>query len=471
MTATHDDHNVGEDSLLATRVILVRHGESTFNLQGRVQGHYDQSTLTERGRETARQVGAALSDIHFDAIYTSPLQRARETAQEVTSALRATSASSGRVPEPQITDHLIEISLPLWEGLSFDEVQQKFPEGYRYWREAPHRLQMQVPGPEGPTLFSPVLALYQQAQAFWQQILPQHSGETILLIGHSGISRALIETAIGISPERYHLLHVSNCSVSVLNFPQGWGGQSTQLESLNLTAHLGTPLPKPKTGYQGVRLLLVRHGETEWNRLGRFQGLIDVPLNQTGRQQAQQVAEFLKEVPIDFAVSSPLQRPKETAELILRHHPNVPLELVDGFQEISHGAWEGRLEGEIEQLYPGELRRWRETPTEVQMPLGENLHQVWERATAAWEAMVESAKANLTQPKVGLVVGHDATNKVLLCHVAGAGEAQFWSFKQGNGAVSIIDYPPGDGLPLLQAMNITTHLAGGILDQTAAGAL
>ncbi len=448
----------------------MRHGESTFNVQGRVQGHYDQSTLTETGHATARQVGMALSGIHFDAIYTSPLQRARETTEEILPILRsAPEAASGSVPEPQIADNLIEISLPLWEGLLFDEVQQKFPEGYRYWKEAPHQLQMEVPGPAGPTLFSPVPALYEQAQQFWQQILPHHQGETILLIGHSGISRALIETAIGLPPERYHLLHVSNCSISVLNFPQGWG--QAQLESLNLTAHLGVPLPKPRAGYQGVRLLLVRHGETDWNRQGRFQGGIDVPLNETGRQQAQQVAKFLKTVPIDFAVSSPLSRPRETAELILRHHPGVSLELIDGFREISHGAWEGKLEAEIEQLYPGELQRWREYPAEVQMPAGENLHQVWQRAIAAWDTMVQSAKTNTTQPKIGLVVGHDATNKVLLCHIAGAGAPQFWSFKQGNGAVSIVDYPSGDGPPLLQAMNITTHLSGGILDRTAAGAL
>lgn len=448
----------------------MRHGESTFNVQGRVQGHYDQSTLTGTGRATARQVGEALSGIHFDAIYTSPLQRARETAEGILSVLRsAPEASSGRVPEPQIADNLIEISLPLWEGLLFDEVRQKFPEGYRYWKEAPHQLQMEVPDPAGPTLFSPVPALYEQARQFWQQILPHHQGETILLIGHSGISRALVETAIGLPPERYHLLHVSNCGINVLNFPQGWG--QAQLESLNLTDHLGVPLPKPRAGYQGVRLLLVRHGETDWNRQGRFQGGIDVPLNETGRQQAQQVAEFLKAVPIDFAVSSPMSRPKETAELILRHHPGIALGLTGGLREISHGAWEGKLEAEIEQLYPGELQRWREYPAEVQMPAGENLHQVWQRAINAWDTMVQSAKANTGQPKIGLVVGHDATNKVILCHIAGAGAAQFWSFKQGNGAVSVIDYPSGDGPALLQAMNITTHLSGGILDRTAAGAL
>lgn len=451
---------------MTTRVILVRHGESTYNLQARVQGHCDESVLTAKGRTGAHQVGTALQGIHFDAIYASPLQRAQETAAIVLSVLRSTEAR----PELQLIHSLKEIALPLWEGLSFAEVEQKFPEGYRHWKEQPHLLQMEVPGPEGPTLLLPVPALYEQAKQFWQEILPRHWGETILLVAHSGINRALLGTAIGLAPERYQTLYQSNCGISVLNFPRGWG-HPAQLESLNSTAHLGEALPQPRSGYRRLRLLLVRHGETDWNRQGRFQGGIDVPLNETGREQARQVAGFLKEVPIDFAISSPMSRPRETAELILQPHADVPLKVMDGLREISHGQWEGKLETEIEQQFPGELHRWREHPAEVQMPQGENLAQVWERAIAAWEGLVAAAKADPAEPKVGLVVGHDATNKAILCHVAGAGPEQFWSFKQGNGAVSIIDYPVGDGTPLVQSMNITTHLGGGVLDRTAAGAL
>jgi len=456
---------------VTTRVILVRHGESTYNLQARVQGHCDESVLTPKGRTGAQQVGAALKGIRFDAIYTSPLQRAQETTATLLSVLRSPDGfSAERVPEPQVVSDLKEIGLPLWEGLSFAEVEQKFPAAYRHWREQPHLLQMEVPGPEGPTLLLPVPALYEQAQRLWQQILPCHPDQTILLVAHSGINRALIGTAIGLTPERYQVLHQSNCGISVLNFPRGWG-HPAQIESLNLTAHLGQALPPPRSGYQGLRLLLVRHGETDWNRQGRFQGGIDVPLNETGRQQARQAAEFLQQVPLDFAISSPMSRPRETAELILEQHPTVALKLLDGLKEISHGDWEGKLETEIEQYFPGELHRWREHPTEVQMPAGENLAQVWQRAIAEWDALVQLAKTEATEPRVGLVVGHDATNKVILSHLVGAGPEQFWSFKQGNGAVSIIDYPAGEGAPLLQSMNITTHLGGGVLDRTAAGAL
>jgi phosphoserine phosphatase len=456
-----------ENRPLTTRVILVRHGESTYNLESRVQGHCDESHLTPKGIADAQRVGQALAGLNFDAIYTSPLHRAWETTQEILSVLQTTATAP--VPEPQVRDRLKEIHLPLWEGMLFEEVRQRFPEGYQKWRQRPHELEMEIAGPDGITLFCPVPALFEQAQQFWNEVLPHHGGETILVVAHSGINRALIGTAIGLVPACYPTLQQANCGVSVLNFP-GQRGEPAQLESLNITSHLGS-LPRPRTGYGGLRLLLVRHGETEWNRQGRFQGQIDVPLNENGRQQGRQVAEFLKEMPIDFAVSSSMSRPRETAELTLTHHPQVALSLEDGFREISHGTWEGQFEPDIERDYPGELERWRQTPAAVQMPAGENLQQVWERAIATWNAVVAAAKADPAKPKTVLVVAHDAINKVILCYIAGAGPEQFWSFKQGNGAISVIDYPEDDGAPILQAMNITTHLAGGVLDQTAAGAL
>ena len=101
----------------------------------------------------------------------------------------------------------------------------------------------------------PVLDLYQQAEQFWQD-LPRYSGQTILIISHGGTNRALISTAIGLTPDRYHILQQSNCGISVLNFPQN-ERHSAQLEMLNSTAHIGETLPKLKEGKQGLRLILV----------------------------------------------------------------------------------------------------------------------------------------------------------------------------------------------------------------------
>jgi phosphoserine phosphatase len=450
-----------------TRIILVRHGESTYNVEQRVQGHCDESVLTENGLRGAQNVGVALQGLKVDAAYSSPLQRAKHTAEIICTTLQATHSTLQLQP----TDLLKEINLPWWEGLLFSDVKQKYPDEYQAWRKAPHTLKMSIANDAGETIdFFPLAALYEQAQAFWKTLLAEHSGQTILVVAHSGINRALICTALGMGSDRYQAMHQSNCGISILNF-KGQLGDPVQLESLNLTAHLGQQVPPPRQN-AGVRLLLVRHGETDWNRQGRFQGQIDVPLNDNGRVQAGHAAQFLGTIPLNFAYSSPMLRPKETAEIILQQQPN-PLELLlrDGLREISHGLWEGKFESEIESEFPGQLQQWHQTPETVQMPEGENLQQVWDRATVAWDTLVAEMAQAGDELQTGLVVAHDATNKVILSYVLGVGTDYFWQFKQGNGAVSVIDYPEGlDGPAILQAMNITVHL-GGVLDQTAAGAL
>jgi phosphoserine phosphatase len=445
------------------RVIILRHGQSSYNSQGRIQGRSDLSVLTDRGQEDAKLTGSALTGLKFDKAYCSPLQRAQQTATTVLSCLEQQDCL-------QIDDQLLEIDLPLWETMFNQEVREKYAEQYQTWKECPHELKMSRPQADGSQQeFSPVLALYDQAATFWKSIIPQHQGQTILIVAHNGINRALISTALGIPAHRYHSIQQSNCGITVLNFSGGWG-ESVQLESLNQTSHLGQKLPTFRPPNQGPRFLLVRHGETDWNRAGKFQGQIDVPLNDNGRNQASLAAEFLKTVQIDFGFTSSMLRPKETAQIILQDRSSLTLHEDPDLREIGHGLWEGKFESEIKAEYPGELERWQSHPESVQMPEGENLQDVWTRATAAWQRVLTQVG---NQPQTGIVVAHDATNKVLLCNLLGLGLADIWKIKQGNGAVTVIDYPDGiEGQPVIQALNLTNHLsAGGILDKTAAGAL
>ena len=449
---------------MKTRVIVVRHGESTFNVKRIVQGHHDESLLTENGEAQARQVGQLLKGAAIDVVYCSPLKRAARTASLITETM-------GWSGQPQPTDLLKEISLPLWEAMSFADIEMQYPEEYRAWRHDPKELKMSLPQSDGTTQeFYPVRAVWQQAAEFWQDLLEQHQGKTVLVVAHSAINRALVGTAIGLGPEALNRMYQVNCGISVLNFPGSWG-EHAQLESMNSTSHTGGPLPSLRRGFKGPRLLLVRHGETEWNRESRFQGQIDIPLNENGRAQAAQAREFLKEIPIDGAISSSMMRPKETAEIILQHHSEVSLAVTEGLWEISHGQWEGKFEHEIKADYPGMLEAWQTQPETVQMPDGENLQDVWNRVVKSWKEIVAQYSQQET-PKTILVVAHDAVNKAILCHVTGLGPEAFWQFKQGNGAVSVIDYPDGvDSEPMLSASNITVHLSGGLFDTTAAGAL
>jgi len=445
---------------VTTRVVIVRHGQSTYNLEQMIQGRCDQSVLTEKGRADAEKLGAVLSQLDAAALYSSPLQRAKETAEIIQNRFQVS-------PPLEVSELLQEVDLPLWEQRKKQEVVEEFPEDYECWKNRPHEFYMTV----GEKKHYPVLSLYEQAQSFWKTVISKHQGETILIVGHNGINRCLISSAIGVPPSLYHSIQQSNCGINVLNFKGNWG-DPVELESLNQTSHLGTNLPSPRKD-QGVRLLLVRHGETEWNKESRFQGKMDIPLNETGKEQGRKAADLLKDTSLNFAISSPLLRPKETAELILAHHPGVELQLQDKLLEISHGTWEGKLKPEIQMEYPELLNQWQETPELVQMPDGENLQQVWDRAIAGWEEIVaEQSNVSSDSINTGIIVAHDAINKVILCALLGLSTSNFWNVKQGNGAVSVIDYPDGkDGKPVLQAINITSHLAEGIFDATAAGAL
>jgi broad specificity phosphatase PhoE len=430
---------------------------------GKIQGRGNadrpelQSVLTENGMQQAKLAGKALANLNIDIAYASPLVRAQNTARIIL-------AENFNPPELNATDGLLEIDLSEWELMLTSDIKEKFPEKHHNWQYQPDQFQL------GDRY--PIRDLFTQALPLWAELLEKHQGKTILLVGHSGINRALICSALGIPINLYHNIQQANCAINVLNFQGSSVADGVQLESLNVVTHLepisGSPLPPLRKNHHGSRLLLVRHGETEWNRQKRFQGQIDVPLNNNGHAQARRASEFLAKVKIDKAFSSPMLRPKDTALEILSKHGNIKIELFDELKEISHGLWEGKFEHEIEAEFAGQLALWQTQPETVQMPEGENLQQVWDRVAIIWQKIVESVPDGET----AIVVAHDAVNKAILCLLFDLPPEKFWIFKQGNGGVSVIDYPQGaEGRAVLQSCNITTHLSEGILDRTAAGAL
>lgn len=231
-----------------TVVWIIRHGASTFNLEGRCQGCCDESELTQAGRETARLSGERLCGCGIDVVISSPLQRAAQTAHEMMAVL-----------QPQVSDisletdaRLREIELPQWEGLLFPEIESRFPSQFLTWRSHPGRMAMLAPS--GNSHF-PVRSLYGRVRRFWRDLLGDYAGKSILLVTHGGTGRALITTALGMDERHFHSFQQSNCGISRLRF--SGAGIGAQLELLNDTAHLGDRLPKLKEGRTGVRLLLI----------------------------------------------------------------------------------------------------------------------------------------------------------------------------------------------------------------------
>jgi len=444
---------------MSLRIVLVRHGLSSFNLEQRIQGRDDLSNLTGIGQSQARACGAALGDLVFDAAYSSPLRRAADTT-------RLLLAELGQGLQAEFDEGLLEIDLAPWSGLLRQELRERFAEQELQWREAPERLELQRA--DGST-YQPLPELMRQAEQFRRQLLEKHAAaivndqdppRSVLVVAHNAILRCLLLALLDLPISGFRRLRVDNCSISILNVDS----HGVRVELVNGLAHLGEPLP-PKG--DGARLLLVRHGETDWNREGRFQGQIDIPLNATGRGQAEAAGRFLAPVTINRAYTSCMARPRQTAEAILASHPGVPLTSSAGLVEIGHGLWEGRLEQDIAAGWPDLLANWKRAPHTVQMPEGETLQEVWNRSLGTWQRIA----ASLDSSETALVVAHDAVNKTILCGLLGLGPADIWAIKQGNGCVSVIDYPEGaSGRPVVAALNLTQHL-GGILDRTAAGAL
>lgn len=131
-------------------------------------------------------------------------------------------------------------------------------------------------------------------------------------------------------------------------------------------------------------LILVRHGLTDWNIEGRYQGRLDIPLNPAGRAQAEALKAQLKNIRFDSVYSSPLRRALETAEII---EPVRPIIRDERLAEIHHGNWQGKTQDEIARRWPREWQIWNTDPDKFTPPGGETAAQVRSRVNAFIEEM------------------------------------------------------------------------------------
>lgn len=129
-------------------------------------------------------------------------------------------------------------------------------------------------------------------------------------------------------------------------------------------------------------LVLIRHGETDWNVEGRYQGQADPPLNEKGRQQARAVAHKLENLGLELLYTSPLRRARQTAQII-GNALGLPIYVEPRLMEINQGEWETLLVTEIQARFPDLFQRWESDPWSVHIPGGETLAQVQERVYAA----------------------------------------------------------------------------------------
>jgi probable phosphoglycerate mutase len=164
----------------ATRIIAIRHGETAWNVDSRIQGQLDVG-LNDKGRQQARRVGEALSGEPISAVYSSDLGRAHETAQSIAEA-----AGIPVVPK----EGLRERGFGMFEGKTFDEIHQTWPEHAQNWRR-------RIPEWKPPEGGESLLELRERVTRTMTELAARHPGEQIVVVAHGGVLDALYRLATG----------------------------------------------------------------------------------------------------------------------------------------------------------------------------------------------------------------------------------------------------------------------------------
>lgn len=198
-------------------------------------------------------------------------------------------------------------------------------------------------------------------------------------------------------------------------------------------------------------ILLVRHGQTEWNRIERFRGRVDIELNPNGLSQAQKTANRIQKYwQPEVVYSSPLKRALQTAQAI-SELTNVQVEATPDLVDIDYGQWQGLTPDETRVRWPDQLETWYKHPERVLIPGGENPFEVQSRAMATITT-VTKAYPNQTI----IMVSHTVVNRLILLGILGIGIEHFWQIRQEPCAINAIDV--NDNNFSLVTMNDTCHL-------------
>ena len=188
-----------------------------------------------------------------------------------------------------------------------------------------------------------------------------------------------------------------------------------------------------------LRIYVARHGQTDWNKAGRLQGQTDVPLNETGRAQARELAARMAGVPLDAIYTSALQRTRQTAEALAGVAPTIAL---SGLNEQALGAFEGVSREERDRKRREEFDRREEGPDDT-LDGGESLNQHLARV----EAALRTIRGKHPRGNV-LIVAHGGTNVMILRVLLGLDRDQSSLIEQANDEIYMVEVRPSQR-PLL----------------------
>jgi phosphoserine phosphatase len=202
-----------------------------------------------------------------------------------------------------------------------------------------------------------------------------------------------------------------------------------------------------------TRIILVRHGETAWNKVERFRGRADVPLNDTGISQADLTSQRIKKTwPVTAVYSSPLSRALRTAEAIAGRF-SLGVQKSAGLIDIDYGRWQGMSPDEVRKQRPDLLAAWYTAPQTAQIPEGESLEALRSRCADTLRG-IETDNPDTTV----VIVSHTVINRMILLISLGLPNDHFWRLRQDTCAVNVIEVD--NEASTLVSMNDTCHLHG-----------
>ena len=199
-----------------------------------------------------------------------------------------------------------------------------------------------------------------------------------------------------------------------------------------------------------TEIILVRHGETEWNASETFRGRADVDLNETGLRQAELLGRYLSAEKIDLIYSSPLKRAFKTAEEIARFQ-NIEVKTVENLIDFNYGEWQGLTVEQVKERDDVLYQDWLDTPEQMRIPGGETLEDVLNRAMP----FLVGAVMRCREGKIALV-SHRVVLKVIICALLKLDNAHFWDIRIDNAAVTRFVYDGNHAV--LTSHNDTGHL-------------
>lgn len=202
-----------------------------------------------------------------------------------------------------------------------------------------------------------------------------------------------------------------------------------------------------------TKLYMVRHGETEWNKVSKVQGRTDIELSDKGIKQAQLLAKRLACEDINFVYSSSLKRALRTAE-IAAEHKKCRIVKSDKYHEICLGPWEGMTINEIKEKFSEHFRVYKEDPANFKLPGAETFVDLTERTYNAIMEIVSCHKGGNI-----LLVSHGTAIKAAIIRILGIDINNYTKFRIDNASISVIDFPEDNPeKPVVLCLNDTSHL-------------